>query len=160
MWIGQALFACCFSLVQLPCLWGCFFSSFSAIYFFSFPSHSSISSLCPYLPSPPAFPLFLRSSPPSSVREKFVEVDLKPVCKHCYERLPDDMKRRLARQERDSKDKKKKSLIPMCLWSSLSPFLHLHCSSFGQFPSPFAMFILPDTFILISLFYEIYLLGE
>ena len=52
--------------------------------------------------------------PPCSVRDKFVEVDLKPVCKHCYERLPDDMKRRLAKRERDSKEKKKK-LIPMCL---------------------------------------------
>lgn len=62
--------------------------------------------------------------PPCSVREKFVEVDLKPVCKHCYERLPDDMKRRLAKRERDSKEKKKK-LIPMCLWSSLSPFSSL-----------------------------------
>lgn len=58
--------------------------------------------------------------PPCSVRDKFVEVDLKPVCKHCYERLPDDMKRRLAKRERDSKEKKKKILIPMCLWSSLS----------------------------------------
>lgn len=54
--------------------------------------------------------------PPCSVRDKFVEVDLKPVCKNCYERLPDDMKRRLAKRERDSKDKKKKSpIIPMCL---------------------------------------------
>lgn len=59
---------------------------------------------------------------PCSVRDKFVEVDLKPVCKHCYERLPDDMKRRLAKRERDSKEKKKKPLIPMCLWTSLSPF--------------------------------------
>jgi len=58
--------------------------------------------------------------PPCSVREKFVEVDLKPVCKHCYERLPDDMKRRRAKRERDSKEKKKKLLIPMCLWPSLS----------------------------------------
>ncbi|XP_029981296.1 LIM and senescent cell antigen-like-containing domain protein 2 isoform X1 [Sphaeramia orbicularis] len=49
-----------------------------------------------------------------TLKDKFVEVDLKPVCKHCYERLPDDMKRRLARRERDSKEKKKK-LIPMCL---------------------------------------------
>lgn len=52
---------------------------------------------------------------PCCIREKFVEVDLKPVCKHCYERLPDDMKRRLAKRERDSKEKKKKLLIPMCL---------------------------------------------
>uniref|UniRef100_A0A4W6FHA3 LIM domain-containing protein n=1 Tax=Lates calcarifer TaxID=8187 RepID=A0A4W6FHA3_LATCA len=50
-----------------------------------------------------------------TLKDKFVEVDLKPVCKHCYERLPDDMKRRLAKRERDSKDKKKKLLIPMCL---------------------------------------------
>nr|XP_057938577.1 LIM and senescent cell antigen-like-containing domain protein 1 isoform X3 [Doryrhamphus excisus] len=50
-----------------------------------------------------------------TLKDKFVEVDLKPVCKHCYERLPDDMKRRLAKRERDSKEKKKKPLIPMCL---------------------------------------------
>lgn len=79
--------------------------------------------------SPPALPhahptFFLHPlpslHPPYSVRDKFVEVDLKPVCKHCYERLPDDMRRRLAKRERESKEKKKKPLIPMCLWSSLS----------------------------------------
>lgn len=80
---------------------------------FCFPSHPSIScllfsSLFFHTPHHPSLP------PPCSVREKFVEVDLKPVCKHCYERLPDDMKRRLAKRERDSKEKKKK-LIPMCL---------------------------------------------
>lgn len=69
---------------------------------------------------------FFTSLPPSCFgREKFVEVDLKPVCKHCYERLPDDMKRRLAKRERDSKEKKKKLLIPMCLWSFLSSFFFL-----------------------------------
>lgn len=68
-----------------------------------------------FLPSPLRLPpCFL----PYSVRDKFVEVDLKPVCKHCYERLPDDMRRRLAKRERDSKEKKKKPLIPMCLWCS------------------------------------------
>ncbi|CDQ79650.1 unnamed protein product [Oncorhynchus mykiss] len=45
-----------------------------------------------------------------TLKDKFVEVDLKPVCKHCYERLPDDMKRRLAKQE-----KEKKKRMPMCL---------------------------------------------
>ncbi|KAM4731086.1 LIM and senescent cell antigen-like-containing domain protein 1 isoform 2-T2 [Anableps anableps] len=50
-----------------------------------------------------------------TLKDKFVEVDLKPVCKHCFERLPDDLRRRLAKRERDSKEKKKKPLIPMCL---------------------------------------------
>lgn len=85
--------------------------------------------------SPPTFPLSCLAAlsslypcfqssllPPCSVRDKFVEVDLKPMCKRCYERLPDDMKRRLAKRERDSKEKKKKTLIPMCLWCYLSPF--------------------------------------
>lgn len=94
-----------------------------------FPSHPSISFLCPchlnvfffLLSNCPSFslPPLLHPSPslppPCSVRDKFVEVDLKPMCKHCYERLPDDMKRRLAKRERESKEKKKKLLIPMCL---------------------------------------------
>lgn len=94
-----------------------------------FPSHSSIffltisvSSLSFTSSSPTAFLLFFpvllhpppSLPPPCSVRDKFVEVDLKPVCKHCYERLPDDMKRRLAKRERNSKEKMKK-LIPKCL---------------------------------------------
>lgn len=87
-----------------------------------FPPHPSISCLlavslllshCPSSSLPLSFTPSL--PPPCSVRDKFVEVDLKPVCKHCYERLPDDMKRRLAKRERDSKEKKKKLLIPMCL---------------------------------------------
>lgn len=77
------------------------------------PLHPSVSRLPPPLPRPSFF--FPFSPPPYSVRDKFVEVDLRPVCKHCYERLPDDVKRRLAKRERDSKEKKKKSLIPMCL---------------------------------------------
>ncbi|XP_073711005.1 LIM and senescent cell antigen-like-containing domain protein 2 isoform X2 [Misgurnus anguillicaudatus] len=48
-----------------------------------------------------------------TLKDKFVEIDLKPVCKRCYERVPEEMKRRLAKRERDSKDKKKK--IPICL---------------------------------------------
>lgn len=107
---------------------------------------------CPTFPLPsPSFlslhllslPLLMSSSsftfpsllPPCSIRDKFVEVDLKPVCKHCYERLPDDMKRRLAKRERDSKEKKKK-LIPMCLWSlSFCSLLTSADFSFGQFLS-------------------------
>lgn len=93
------------------------------------PSPSPALSLSLFCPPPPPVSFFLlillicpSSSlpppslpPPCSVRDKFVEVDLKPVCKHCYERLPDDMKRRLAKREHDSKEKKKKTLIPMCL---------------------------------------------
>lgn len=93
---------------------------------------SPLSHLSPSLPSP------------YSVRDKFVEVDLKPVCKHCYERLPDDMKRRLAKRERDSKDKKKKLLIPMCLWSSFSPF-----SSFPLFLLWSVSIFFPLCFILL-----------
>lgn len=81
----------------------------------SHPSFSSIFSIY-------TLPALFIPSQSSPFRDKFVEVDLKPVCKHCYERLPEDMKRRLARRDRDSKDKKKKLLIPMCLWSCLSPF--------------------------------------
>lgn len=88
---------------------------------------------------------------PHSVRDKFVEVDLKPVCKHCYERLPDDMRRRLAKRERDSKEKKKKPLIPMCLWCSLSicplPLLSLWSVSFSF---AFLAFPFPASFILFS----------
>ncbi|XP_078078114.1 LIM and senescent cell antigen-like-containing domain protein 1 isoform X3 [Mustelus asterias] len=51
-----------------------------------------------------------------TLKDKFVEIDLKPVCKHCYERLPEDLKRRLAKRERDAKDKqKKKKLMDICL---------------------------------------------
>uniref|UniRef100_A0A674BQ68 LIM domain-containing protein n=1 Tax=Salmo trutta TaxID=8032 RepID=A0A674BQ68_SALTR len=47
-----------------------------------------------------------------TLKDKFVEVDLKPICKHCYERMPEELKRRLARRERDaSKDRKKKPVI-------------------------------------------------
>lgn len=42
-------------------------------------------------------------------RDKFVEVDLKPVCKHCYDRLPEELKRRLAKRERDARERKKKT---------------------------------------------------
>ncbi|XP_052004960.1 LIM and senescent cell antigen-like-containing domain protein 2 [Xyrauchen texanus] len=48
-----------------------------------------------------------------TLKDKFVEMDLKPVCKRCYERVPEDLKRRLARRERDTKDKRKK--IPICI---------------------------------------------
>ncbi|XP_071002637.1 LIM and senescent cell antigen-like-containing domain protein 1 isoform X14 [Oncorhynchus clarkii lewisi] len=62
-----------------------------------------------------------------TLKDKFVEVDLKPVCKHCYERLPDDMKRRLAKQE-----KEKKKRMPMCLRQCVSHVLSLlkpkHCT--------------------------------
>ncbi|KAG5283326.1 hypothetical protein AALO_G00040850 [Alosa alosa] len=43
-----------------------------------------------------------------TLKDKFVEIDLRPVCKHCYERMPEEFKRRLAKRERDSKEKKKK----------------------------------------------------
>lgn len=110
------------------------FFRFSFLYFFPllFSSSLSLSCLSPSL------------LPPCSVRDKFVEVDLKPVCKHCYERLPDDMKRRLAKRERDSKEKKKK-LIPMCLWSSLSPF------------SSFALFFLWSVSIFLLLCLDLFL---
>lgn len=42
-------------------------------------------------------------------RDKFVEVDLKSVCKHCYDRLPEELKRRLAKRERDARERKKKN---------------------------------------------------
>lgn len=123
-------------------------------------------SLLPPLPTPTTsvvfFPFYFVSPPvyrllpcflPRSVRDKFVEVDLKPVCKHCYERLPDDMRRRLAKRERDSKEKKKKPLIPMCLWCSLSicplPLLSLWSVSFS-----FAFF----AFSFSCLFYSLFLL--
>lgn len=47
-------------------------------------------------------------------RDKFVEVDLKPVCKHCYDRLPEELKRRLAKRERDTRERKKKTAA-VCL---------------------------------------------
>lgn len=118
---------------------------------------------CPTFPLPsPSFlslhllslPLLMSSSsftfpsllPPCSIRDKFVEVDLKPVCKHCYERLPDDMKRRLAKRERDSKEKKKK-LIPMCLWSLflLSPY--------------FSWFFLWSVFVFLAICFSFFLLS-
>ncbi|GAA6111307.1 LIM and senescent cell antigen-like-containing domain protein 1 isoform X4, partial [Tachysurus ichikawai] len=46
-------------------------------------------------------------------RDKFVEVDLKPVCKHCYDRLPEELKRRLAKRERDTRERKKK-IVAVC----------------------------------------------
>ncbi|XP_026128500.1 LIM and senescent cell antigen-like-containing domain protein 2 [Carassius auratus] len=47
-----------------------------------------------------------------TLKDRFVELDLKPVCKHCYERVPDELKRRLSKQ--DSKDTRKKKM-PICL---------------------------------------------
>uniref|UniRef100_A0A9J8BH05 LIM domain-containing protein n=1 Tax=Cyprinus carpio carpio TaxID=630221 RepID=A0A9J8BH05_CYPCA len=49
-----------------------------------------------------------------TLKDRFVEVDLKPVCKHCYERLPEELKRRLAKRERDSRERRKK-VIAVCL---------------------------------------------
>ncbi|TWW67897.1 LIM and senescent cell antigen-like-containing domain protein 1 [Takifugu flavidus] len=46
-----------------------------------------------------------------TLKDKFVEIDLRPVCKHCYERMPEELKRRLARRERDGKDRKKKPAV-------------------------------------------------
>lgn len=49
-------------------------------------------------------------------RDKFVEIDLKPVCRHCYEKMPEEFKRRLAKREREAKDKDKhKKKKPVCL---------------------------------------------
>lgn len=107
----QPCFSCTtFSLCSI--FYTCHLISFSSLFFFHLLHlHFACAflSLTIFTPKPP-------------FRDKFVEVDLKPVCKHCYERLPEDMKHRLARRDRDSKDKKKKLLIPMCLWSCLSPF--------------------------------------
>lgn len=117
----------------LPLLHFQYLLSVHPLVFFFLPSSPSTVCLLSFLP----LTLFTPNTP---CRDKFVEVDLKPVCKHCYERLPDDMKRRLARRDRDSKDKKKKPLIPMCLWSSFSPF-----SSTAMFPLwsvPFLLFFL------------------
>ncbi|XP_035173001.1 LIM and senescent cell antigen-like-containing domain protein 1 isoform X3 [Anser cygnoides] len=51
-----------------------------------------------------------------TLKDKFVEIDLKPVCKHCYEKMPDEFKRRLAKREREAKDKEKqKKKKPICL---------------------------------------------
>ncbi|KAJ6667468.1 hypothetical protein lerEdw1_016589 [Lerista edwardsae] len=48
--------------------------------------------------------------------DKFVEIDLKPVCKHCYEKIPEELKRRLAKREREAKEKDKhKKKKPVCL---------------------------------------------
>lgn len=118
----------CFLNVYLLLLFNCSFS------FLSHLSHllSSLLSRC-------------------SVRDKFVEVDLKPVCKHCYEHLPDDMKRRLAKRERDSKEKKKKPLIPICLWTSLSPF-----TSFPLFFLWSVSIFLSNLFALFSVFFLLF----
>ncbi|XP_049341057.1 LIM and senescent cell antigen-like-containing domain protein 1 [Astyanax mexicanus] len=48
-----------------------------------------------------------------TLKEKFVELDLKPVCKQCYERMPEELKRRLAKREHDSKERKRK--MGICL---------------------------------------------
>lgn len=56
-------------------------------------------------PFPPISPLTRFTSLLWLLRDKFVEIDLKPVCKHCYERMPEELKRRLARRERDRKKK-------------------------------------------------------
>ncbi|KAI5616969.1 LIM and senescent cell antigen-like domains 2, partial [Silurus asotus] len=48
-----------------------------------------------------------------TLKDKFVELDLKPVCKQCYERMPTQLKHRLAKREHDSKDKRKK--MGICL---------------------------------------------
>ncbi|OXB53114.1 hypothetical protein ASZ78_013341, partial [Callipepla squamata] len=51
-----------------------------------------------------------------TLKDKFVEINLKPVCKHCYEKMPDELKRRLAKREREAKDKEKqKKKKPICL---------------------------------------------
>lgn len=61
----------------------------------------------------PSFLLFLLCP---TQRDKFVEIDLKPVCKHCYEKMPEEFKRRLAEREREAKDKdKQKKKKPVCL---------------------------------------------
>uniref|UniRef100_A0A7N6AXG0 LIM zinc-binding domain-containing protein n=1 Tax=Anabas testudineus TaxID=64144 RepID=A0A7N6AXG0_ANATE len=46
-----------------------------------------------------------------TLKDKFVEIDLRPVCKHCYEHMPEELKRRLARRERDAKERKKKPAL-------------------------------------------------
>ncbi|XP_069029777.1 LIM and senescent cell antigen-like-containing domain protein 1 isoform X4 [Embiotoca jacksoni] len=46
-----------------------------------------------------------------TLKDKFVEIDLRPVCKHCYEHMPEELKRRLARRERDAKERKKKAAV-------------------------------------------------
>ena len=52
----------------------------------------------------------------STQRDKFVEIDLKPVCKYCYEKMPEEFKRRLAKREREAKDKEKqRKRKPVCL---------------------------------------------
>lgn len=122
--LSSDMFFCCellFSflhfLISKPSLFVVFFSLiFSYLFHIFFLSAISIQSL--FLLSCFLFLLSCYHSSlhrPCFVRDKFVEVDLKPVCKHCFERLPDDMRRRLAKRERDSKEKKKKPLIPMCL---------------------------------------------
>ena len=83
------------------------------------------------LNSSPFFVLFFC---PWLWRDKFVEIDLKPVCKHCYEKMPDEFKRRLAKREREAKEKEKqKKKKPICLWTLL--LLTTTCAPFffGQF---------------------------
>ena len=78
-----------------------------------------LSSFCPGLKAklPPLIvPCFLLFLLCPAQRDKFVEIDLKPVCKHCYERMPEEFKRRLAKREREAKDKdKQKKKKPVCL---------------------------------------------
>ncbi|KAK7807801.1 hypothetical protein U0070_000116 [Myodes glareolus] len=51
-----------------------------------------------------------------TLKDKFVEIDLKPVCKYCYEKMPEEFKRRLAKREREAKDKdKQRKRKPVCL---------------------------------------------
>lgn len=79
-----------------------------------------LSSFCPGLLKaklPPLIvPCFLLFLLCPAQRDKFVEIDLKPVCKHCYEKMPEEFKRRLAKREREAKDKdKQKKKKPVCL---------------------------------------------
>ena len=63
-------------------------------------------------PSLPTLPLWLRCPVAGGAsRDKFVEVDLRPVCRRCYERMPDELKRRLARRERGAKEGRKKPAV-------------------------------------------------
>lgn len=82
--------------------------------------HSSVLTLCMFnvschLPLP-YFSLLLAFhwSVRWPCRDKFVETDLRPVCKHCYERFPEELKQRLARREREARDKRKKAAA-ICL---------------------------------------------
>lgn len=91
-----------------------------------------LSSFCPSLLKaklPPLIvPCFLLFLLCPAQRDKFVEIDLKPVCKHCYEKMPEEFKRRLAKREREAKDKdKQKKKKPVCLWAFLSLCHHFYC---------------------------------